>query len=66
MSTVTEIKEAILNFPQDEYAQIIEWLYELEELEWDRQIEADSSAGRLDSLRAEAEGAKANGVLVDL
>ena len=66
MSTVTEIKEAILNLHQDEYAQIIEWLYELEELEWDRQIEADSSAGRLDSLRAEAERAKANGALVDL
>ena len=66
MATIPEIKEAILNLPQDEYDQIIEWLYELEELEWDRQIEADSSTGRLDFLRAEAERAKANGTLVDL
>jgi len=66
MATVPEIKEAILNLSQQEYDQLIEWLYELEELEWDRQIEADSSAGRLDSLRAEAERAKANGTLEDL
>ena len=66
MATVPEIKEAILNLPKDEYDQIVEWLNELEELEWDRQIEADSSAGRLDFLREEAERAKANGTLVDL
>ena len=66
MATVTEIKEAILTLPQEEFDQLIEWLYELEDLEWDRQLEADASAGRLDFLRAQAEKAKRSGTLEDL
>ena len=66
MSTVPEIKQAILNLPKSEYAEIIEWLYELEEEEWDRQIEEDAAAGRLDFLKAQAEEAKRNGTLSDL
>ena len=66
MSTVQEIKQAILNLPKSEYAEIIEWLYELEEEEWDRQIEDDAAAGRLDFLKAQAEEAKRNGTLSDL
>ncbi len=53
MSTVAEIQQAILNLPEAEYAEIIEWLYDLEGAEWDRQIEEDSAAGRLDFLKAE-------------
>ena len=66
MSTVPEIKQAILNLPKSEYAEIIEWLYELEEEGWDRQIEEDAAAGRLDFLKAQAEEAKRNGTLSDL
>ena len=66
MSTVKEIKQAILNLPKAEYAEIIEWLYELEEEEWDRQIEADSEAGKLDFLKAQAEEAIQKGTLEDL
>ena len=66
MSTVQEIKQAILNLPKSEYAEIIEWLYELEEEGWDRQIEEDAAAGRLDFLKAQAEEAKRNGTLSDL
>ncbi len=46
MTTIAEIKQAILNLPKAEYAEIIEWLHELEEEEWDRQIETDAKAGR--------------------
>ena len=63
MPTVAEIRQAILNLPRVEYAEIVEWLHELEEEEWDRQIEEDAKAGRLDALAAEALEAKAKGKL---
>ena len=66
MTTIAEIKQAILNLPKVEYAEIVEWLHELEEEEWDRQIEADSEAGKLDALVAEALEAKARGALGEL
>ena len=66
MSTVPEIKRSILNLSDAEYAEIVEWLYEREEAEWDRQIEADAAAGKLDFLKAQALAAKQNGALADL
>ena len=69
MMTVAEIKQAILNLPKAESSEIVEWLYELSECEWeewDRQIEADSKAGKLDFLKVEAEEVKRKGALLDL
>ena len=66
MSSVTEIKQAILELSKAEYTEVVEWLHELEEAEWDRQIEEDAKAGRLDTLAAEAWEAKASGTLIDL
>ena len=66
MPTVLEIKQSILNLSDAEYAEIIEWLYEREEEEWDRQIESDAAAGKLDFLKAQAMAAKQNGALVNL
>ena len=63
MTTADEIKQAVLSLPEAEYAKIIEWLHELAEEEWDREIEADSAAGKLDFLAAEALEAKAKGEL---
>ena len=63
MAAVQEIKQAILNLPEAEYAEIIEWFYDLEEGEWDRQIEEDSASGKLDFLKAQAEEANQNGTL---
>ena len=63
MPTVAEIKQVILNLPEPKYGEIVDWLYELEEAEWDRQIETDSEAGRLDFLAAEAMEAKEKGEL---
>ena len=53
MATVLEIKQSILDLSATEYAEIIEWLYEREEAEWDRQIEADAATGKLDFLKAQ-------------
>ena len=66
MTSVPEIKQAILDLPKAEYAELMEWLREVDEEECDRQIEADALAGKLDFLAAEAWDAKANGTLTDL
>lgn len=66
MATVLEIKQAILDLPEAEFVELIEWLREVDEEEWDRQIEADALAGKLDFLAAEAWESKANGTLTDL
>ena len=62
MSSIVEIQQAILVLPRSEYVQLRKWL---NDLEWDRQIKADSEEGRLDFLIAEALEAKGNGTLVE-
>ena len=69
MRTVAEIKQDILALPEADYAELMVWLDELCERkwnEWDRQIEVDAKAGRLDFLATEALEAKRNGTLTDL
>lgn len=56
MSTVAEIEAAINNLPPEDFAQIRDWLLERDNLLWDKQIEADAAAGRLDHIVAEIEG----------
>ncbi len=66
MTTADEIKQAVLGLSEAEYAKIIDWLHELAEDAWDREIEADAKAGRLDFLKAEVEQAKREGTLKEL
>ena len=66
MTTADEIKQAVLSLPEAEYTKIIEWLHELAEEAWDREIEEDAKAGRLDFLKAEVEQAKREGTLREL
>ena len=66
MTTADEIKQAVLSLPEVEYAKIMDWLHELAEEAWDRQIEEDARAGKLDALAAEALEAQARGELKDL
>ena len=63
MTTADEIKQAVLSLPETEYAKLMDWLHELAEEAWDKQIEEDVRAGRLDALAAEALEAKAKGEL---
>ena len=63
MTSVTEIQKAILELSAAEYAELMEWLDELEEDPWDRQIEEDVKSGRLDFLKEKALEAKKNGTL---
>ena len=54
MSTVREIEAAITKLKPEEIKVVAEWLDELREEMWDKQIEADAKAGRLDKLMEEA------------
>ena len=54
MSTVQEIESAISKLKPEEIQAVGTWLDELREQMWDKQIEADAKAGRLDKLMEEA------------
>ncbi len=66
MSRLTEIQQQILTLPEAEYKQLRQWFNELDWEKWDREIEADSDAGKLDFLIAEALEEKEKGTLKDL
>ena len=55
MSTVAEIEAAISNLPPQDFAQLRDWLLERDNLLWDKQIEKDVAAGRLDHIIKEIE-----------
>ncbi|MEM7537560.1 MAG: hypothetical protein AAF639_35650 [Chloroflexota bacterium] len=48
------IQTDILNLPYSEFAALRKWLADLEWERWDKQIEEDSVAGKLDFLIEEA------------
>jgi predicted HAD superfamily phosphohydrolase YqeG len=54
MSTVQEIETAIQKLKPEEIHEVADWLQELREELWDKQIDADAKAGRLDKLMEEA------------
>ena len=54
MSTVQEIETAIQKLKPKEIREVGDWLDELREDLWDRQIDADIKAGRLDKMMEEA------------
>jgi hypothetical protein len=56
MSTVAEIEAAINNLPPQDFAQLRDWLLERDNLLWDKQLEEDAAAGRLDPIIEEIEG----------
>ena len=63
MAKIQEIQVAIESLPREEYVRLRQWFSERDWDQWDKQIEADSEAGRLDSLIKEALDEKAGGLL---
>ena len=53
--SVQEIETAITQLPSPELSQLAAWFEEYQADVWDRQIESDALAGRLDALGAEAD-----------
>ena len=66
MSKIDELKEDIEKLPSEELAELFRWLSEKEWRSWDKEIEADSQAGRLDFLVREAREEKAKGTLKEM
>ena len=54
MSTLAEIEQAIEKLPREDLFQLTGWLSTHFSDAWDRRIEEDIVAGRLDDLAAEA------------
>jgi hypothetical protein len=66
MLNVNEIKKAIELLPEKDFIQLRQWFSEKIWTKWDRQIEADGAAGKLDFLVKEALDEKRERKLKDL
>lgn len=66
MTRLEELELAIESLSENEYSQFRRWFLERDWEKWDREIEADSTSGKLDFLVKEAQDAKAKGTLKDL
>ena len=54
MSEVEQLEKQIEGLSPEDLAKFRSWFLEFDARVWDQQIEADSEAGKLDSLLAEA------------
>ena len=66
MSKIDALKAEIESLPSEEVAEIFRWLSEKDWEVWDKEIAADSDAGKLDFLTREAREEKGKGTLRDL
>lgn len=65
MSTVQEIKQAIEQLSHKDFWALTEWIDKRRVDEWDRQMDGDAAAGRLDFLVAEAVAVRKAGTVRD-
>jgi hypothetical protein len=56
MSTIQQLENGVRQLSAEELATFRAWFAEFDAEQWDRQFEADVSAGRLDWLVEEARG----------
>ena len=61
--TVTEIKQAIQSLPEAEFSDLMKWVWDHDWERWDRQLEEDIKAGRLEFLKEEVLKAREQGYL---
>lgn len=54
MSTLEQIEAAILTLPSNEFEQLKKWLLDLDYDRWDKQLEQDIAAGKIEALANEA------------
>ncbi len=54
MSELEQLEQEVLQLSPEDLARFRAWFLELEHRLWDKQIEADVAAGKLDHLIAEA------------
>ncbi|CDI00962.1 conserved hypothetical protein [Candidatus Competibacter denitrificans Run_A_D11] len=63
---IADIQAVIESLPPEQYARLRDWFTERDWALWDRQIEADAAAGKLDFLIDEALAEKVRGTLREL
>jgi Fe-S cluster biosynthesis and repair protein YggX len=66
MSKIDSLKAQIERLPGEEFAEIFRWSSEKDWERWDKEIAADSDAGRLDFLEREAREEKSDAEVRDL
>lgn len=54
MSDLEELESKIKNLPTEELSKFRAWFIEFDHLLWDKQIDVDSKAGKLNGLASEA------------
>ena len=63
MENLERIKHEIESLPENDFVQLRKWFSEKDWEKWDRQIEEDSTSGKLDFLMKEAHEDKEKGEL---
>ena len=66
MTQIEAILAEIESLSSEDFARLRKWIAERDWQNWDRQIERDSAAGKLDFLREEVQAAKQQGELREL
>jgi hypothetical protein len=54
MSNLNELKSRLEALPAEDFTEIYRWMSEIDWRMWDKEIEADSKAGKLDFLMRDA------------
>ena len=54
MLTIQEIEKEVARLPREELARFRAWFDEFDAKDWDKQIEADASSGKLDQISEKA------------
>jgi len=52
--SIAEIEKAITQLSHEDFSQLLDWLEEFEADQWDKQIERDAAAGKLDRIVEQA------------
>jgi hypothetical protein len=65
MSRVEEIERAIAELSPEEFRQVAQRVHDIEAERWDKQLDRDAAAGKLDFLRQEAQADRENDALKD-
>ena len=54
MTTIERLEEQVKSLSEDDLAEFRRWFLDWDNNEWDRQIERDAKAGKLDALASAA------------
>lgn len=63
---ITELKTVVSKLPQNQLAELIEWLDEFQEPIWDKHIEDDLKAGKFNLLIRQTEQAFSEGKCMEI